>query len=46
MYKISVIIPVYNASKYIDKCLKSLEKQTQKDKLKNTIIITKHLLIC
>lgn len=31
MYKISVIIPMYNASKYIDKCLKSLEKQTQKD---------------
>ena len=26
--KISVIIPVYNAEKYLDKCLESLENQT------------------
>lgn len=29
--KISMIIPVYNVEKYIDKCLKSVEKQTYKD---------------
>ena len=31
MPKISVIIPVYNTEKYIEKCLKSLEKQTMQD---------------
>ena len=31
MSKISVIIPVYNTEKYIEKCLKSLEKQTMQD---------------
>ncbi len=29
--KVSVIVPVYNVEKYIDKCLESLEKQTLKD---------------
>lgn len=29
--KISVIIPVYNAEKYLDKCLESLENQTLED---------------
>ena len=27
-YKIAVIIPVYNAEKYIKKCIKSFQKQT------------------
>ena len=31
MYKISIVIPVYNAKKYIDRCLKSLIKQTEKN---------------
>lgn len=31
MIKISVIVPVYNVEKYIDKCLKSLVNQTLKD---------------
>ena len=28
MPKVSVIIPIYNVEKYIDKCLKSIETQT------------------
>ena len=28
---ISIVIPVYNAEKYLDKCLRSLEKQTFQD---------------
>lgn len=31
MIKVSVIIPVYNTSKYLDKCLNSLINQTLKD---------------
>lgn len=31
MKKVSVIVPVYNVEKYIDKCLASLVKQTLKD---------------
>lgn len=31
MYKIAIIIPVYNAEKYIKKCIKSFQKQTFKD---------------
>ena len=31
MNKISVIIPVYNAEKYIDKCLKSVINQSYKN---------------
>lgn len=31
MPKISVIIPVYNTEKYIEKCLRSLAKQTMQD---------------
>ena len=31
MVKVSVIVPVYNTQKYLDKCLKSLSKQTLKD---------------
>ena len=31
MPKISIIVPVYNVEKYIDKCLKSLVNQTLKD---------------
>ena len=27
-YKVSVIVPVYNVEKYIEKCLNSLVKQT------------------
>ena len=29
--KVSVIVPVYNVEKYLDKCLDSLSKQTLKD---------------
>ena len=31
MPKISIIVPVYNVEKYIDKCLKTLTEQTLKD---------------
>ena len=31
MKKISVIVPVYNVEKYLDKCLTSLIKQTYKN---------------
>ena len=31
MPKISVIIPVYNTEKYIEKCLESLAKQEMQD---------------
>lgn len=31
MYKISIIVPVYNAEKYLDKCIKSLMNQTLKE---------------
>ena len=31
MTKVSVIVPVYNVENYIEKCLKSLEKQTLED---------------
>ena len=31
MPKVSVIVPVYNVEKYIDKCLKSLVNQTLSD---------------
>lgn len=31
MEKISVIVPIYNAQKYLEKCLKSLEIQTFRD---------------
>lgn len=29
--KITVIVPIYNVESYIDKCFKSLEKQTFKE---------------
>jgi glycosyltransferase involved in cell wall biosynthesis len=28
MHKISIIVPVYNAEKYIDRCIKSIIEQT------------------
>ena len=31
MLKLSIIVPVYNVEKYIDKCLKSLVNQTLQD---------------
>ncbi len=31
MAKVSVIIPVFNAEKYIEKCLDSVKNQTKKD---------------
>ena len=31
MYKLSIIIPVYNVEKYIEKCLESLANQTMQD---------------
>lgn len=30
-YKISVIVPVYNAEKYLDKCIESIIEQTHKN---------------
>lgn len=30
-YKVSIIVPVYNVEKYIDKCLNSLVNQTLKE---------------
>ena len=29
--ELSIIVPVYNVEKYLDKCLNSLVKQTMKD---------------
>ncbi len=31
MYKVSIVIPMYNESKYIDRCLSSLKKQSYKN---------------
>lgn len=31
MIKVSIILPVYNVEKYIDRCLKSLVNQTMKE---------------
>ena len=31
MAKVSIIVPVYNTEKYLDKCLNSLVNQTLKD---------------
>ena len=31
MNKFSVIIPVYNVEKYIEKCIESIKQQTEKD---------------
>ena len=31
MIKVSIIVPVYNTSKYLDKCITSLINQTLKD---------------
>ena len=44
MDKISVIVPIYNASKFLDKCLKSLINQTYKD-LEIILIIFKKNII-
>ena len=37
MYKVSVVVPVYNAELYIERCLQSLMKQTL-DKVQLIII--------
>ena len=31
MVKVSVIVPIYNASEFLDKCLNSIVNQTLKD---------------
>lgn len=31
MSKVSIVVPIYNAEKYLDKCIKSILKQTFKD---------------
>ena len=31
MYKVSIIIPIYNAQKYLEKCIKSAVNQTLKE---------------
>ncbi|HEC1897016.1 TPA: glycosyltransferase [Campylobacter jejuni] len=31
VYKISIIIPIYNVEKYLDECLKSVINQSYKD---------------
>ena len=31
MFKISVVVPIYNSEKYLDKCIKSVLNQTFKD---------------
>ena len=31
MSRVSVIVPVYNVEKYLDRCIESLIKQTYKD---------------
>ena len=31
MAKISIIVPIYNAEKYLEQCLESIRKQTLKD---------------
>lgn len=31
MVKVSIIVPIYNAEKYLEQCLESIEKQTLKD---------------
>ena len=34
MAKISIIVPIYNAEKYLEQCLESIRKQTLKDTTK------------
>lgn len=31
MVKISIIVPIYNAEKYLEQCLQSIKNQTLKD---------------
>ncbi|MGN1399857.1 MAG: glycosyltransferase [Erysipelotrichaceae bacterium] len=38
MIKVSVIVPVYNVEKYLDKCLASLVNQTMKDEMEVIIV--------
>lgn len=38
MAKVSVIVPVYNTGKYVEKCLDSLMKQTIKDEIEIIVI--------
>lgn len=39
MARVSVIVPVYNTGKYVEKCLNSLTNQTIKDELEIIIIM-------
>ena len=38
-YKVSVVIPVYNGEKYIERCVKSIQEQNYEDLSKIQVIL-------